>query len=413
MPWSEVTHPVPTVSGKDVQAMLNEKMFALGNEPSAIRELFAYGLARKAEIGADKVFDFSLGNPSVPAPAAVSTAIRELSELPPQQVHGYTPAQGTPIARQTIAENLNNRFGTSYGPDDLYLTSGAAASIDITFHALTNPGDEVCVIAPFFPEYRVWIESCECTCVEVKARESDFQIDVDALAAAITPKTRAIIVNSPNNPVGVVYSRENLEQVAALLKARSEEYGEPIYLISDEPYRELVYGDAVVTWMPDLYDNTIVCYSWSKSFSLPGERIGYVLVPPTVTDARRVYAAVCGAGRALGYVCASSMFQQVITSCIDAPVDTDAYVRNRELLVDGLSKLGYEYIEPQGAFYLWVKSLEPDAKAFSDRAKAHELLIVASDSFGVEGWVRLGYCVAPEVIEGSMPAFAALKAEYE
>lgn len=393
--------------------MLNEKMFALGNEPSAIRELFSYGLARKAEIGADKVFDFSLGNPSIPAPAAIATAMRELSEMPPQDVHGYTPAQGTPIARQTIAENLNTRFGASYGADDLYLTVGAAASIDITFHALTNPGDEICVIAPYFPEYRVWTEACGCTCVEVPARESDFQVDVDALAAAITPKTRAVIVNSPNNPVGVIYSRETLEAVAALLRERSAAYGEPIYLISDEPYRELAYGGAEVSWVPSIYENTIVCYSWSKSFSLPGERIGYILVPPAAADARRVYAAVCGAGRALGYVCASASFQKIITACIDAPVDTAAYEHNRELLTRGLSELGYEYIEPQGAFYLWVKSLEPDAQAFSERAKKHELLIVASDSFGVKGWVRLGYCVAPEVIENSMPAFAALKAEYE
>ncbi|MDO4400264.1 MAG: pyridoxal phosphate-dependent aminotransferase [Coriobacteriia bacterium] len=392
---------------------MNERMYELGAAPSAIRELFAYGLKRKAEIGAENVFDFSLGNPSVPAPDAVAQVMREALELPPMQLHSYSPAQGAPETRAAIADNLNRRFGTAYSPDDLYLTMGAAAALDACITALTNPGDEIIAVAPYFPEYRVWIENAGCTCVEVPARASDFQLDVPALQAAITPKTRAIIVNSPNNPVGTVYTRENLEELAAMLRAEEEKLGAPIYIISDEPYRELAYGDAQVSWVPSIYDDTLVCYSWSKSFSLPGERIGYVLVPPAAADARRVYLAVCGAGRVLGYVCAPTILQKAIAGCVDTPVNVEPYVRNRKLLTDMLDELGYEYIEPAGAFYLWMKALEPDAQAFSNKAREHELLIVASDSFGVGGWVRISYCVADSVITGSRDAFAALKADYE
>ena len=391
---------------------MNERMYELGAAPSAIRELFAYGLKRKAEIGAQNVFDFSLGNPSVPAPDAIADAMRAALELPPMQLHSYSPAQGSPECRNAIAANLNKRFGTEYSADDLYLTMGAAAALDACITALTNPGDEIIVVAPYFPEYRVWVENAGCTCVEVPARASDFQLDVPALAAAVTPKTRAIIVNSPNNPVGTVYTRQNLEELAAMLREKEAELGAPVYVISDEPYRELAYGGAEVSWMPAIYADTIVCYSWSKSFSLPGERIGYVLVPPAAADARRVYLAVCGAGRVLGYVCAPTILQKTIAECIDTPVNVDAYVRNRKLLTDMLDELGYEYIQPDGAFYLWMKALEPDAQAFSDKAKGHELLIVASDSFGVSGWVRVSYCVAEEVIVGSRDAFAALKADY-
>ena len=391
---------------------MNEKMYALGAAPSAIRELFAYGLARKAQIGERNVFDFSLGNPSVPAPDAIAQAMRAALELPPMQLHSYSPAQGSPECRNAIAANLNERFGTSYSGDDLYLTMGAAAALDACITALTNEGDEVIVNAPYFPEYRVWVENAGCTCVEVPARESDFQLDVPAIAAAIGPKTRAIIVNSPNNPVGTVYGRDNLEELAAMLRAKEAELGAPIYVISDEPYRELAYGGTEVSWMPAIYADTLVCYSWSKSFSLPGERIGYVLVPPTAADARRVYLAVCGAGRALGYVCAPTILQKTIAECVGAPVNVEPYIHNRKLLTDMLDELGYDYIEPAGAFYLWMRALEPDAQAFSDKARAHELLIVPSDSFGVGGWVRISYCVAPEVITGSRDAFAALKADY-
>lgn len=393
--------------------MVNEKMHALGVEPSAIRELFAYGLARKAEIGEENVFDFSLGNPSVPAPDAVRTAAQELLGMPAASLHGYSPAQGVPSVRAAVAASLNRRFGTAYSADDLYMTCGAAASLDITFHALVAAeGDEVIVVSPYFPEYKIWIEKTGARCVEVPAREADFQPDIEALRAAITERTRAVVVNSPNNPVGTVYSRESLEALAALLEERSAAFGAPIYLVSDEPYREIAYAGVEVPWVPSVYANTIVCYSYSKSLSLPGERIGWILVPPAAADARDVYAAVCGAGRALGFVCAPVLFQRVIEACVDEPSDVEAYAENRALLCEGLSKLGYEYIEPQGAFYLWVRALEPDAQAFAERAKAHELLLVPSDSFGVKGWVRIGYCVARDVIERSMPAFEALAQEY-
>lgn len=392
--------------------MINEQMLKLGQEPSSIRELFAYGLERKAQIGEDKVFDFSLGNPSVPAPDAVSRAIGDLASLPPATVHGYTPAQGAPAPRAAIAANLNERFGTSYNLNDLYLTCGAAASLNICLKALVCPGDEVVVIAPFFPEYRVWIEGNGAKLVMVPARESDFQIDVPALAAALNDNTKAVIINTPNNPVGVVYTPQILRELASALRDASEKFGHPIYLMSDEPYRELVYGDNVVTWVPSVYQNTIVCYSWSKSLSLPGERIGYILVPPELDGAREVYAAICGAGRVLGFVCAPALFQKVIERCVGEPADVEAYVRNRQLLTSMLDELGYEYIEPQGAFYLWVKALEPDAAAFAEKAKSFELLLVPSDSFGVGGWVRLGYCVSDKVIAGSYDAFKALRAQY-
>ncbi len=392
--------------------MFNETMLQMGQEPSVIRELFAYGVARKAEIGADKVFDFSIGNPSVPAPASVGQALIDLAQQPAAQVHAYTQSAGDPAVRNVVAENLNQRFGTNYAGANIYMTCGAAASLSISLKAVLEGEEEVIVVAPFFPEYRTWIETHGAKLVAVPARESDFQIDLDAMEAAITPRTKAVIINSPNNPVGVVYTRETLEGLAALLNAKQAEYGTTIFLISDEPYRELVYGGVEVPWVPAIYANTIVCYSWSKSLSLPGERVGYILVPNTLDRWEEVFFAVSGAGRALGFVCAPAIFQQVIARCIGEPADLAAYERNRELLTGMLDELGYEYIQPQGAFYLWMRALEPNAKAFSEQAKKHELLIVASDSFGVEGWVRLGYCIAPETITNSRDAFAALKADY-
>ena len=392
--------------------MYNETMYERGNAPSAIRELFAYGMERKAQIGEDKVFDFSIGNPSVPAPDSVAETIRELADMAPAQLHAYSAAQGLESTRTAIAENLNKRFGTHYTADNLYLTMGAAACLSACFTALIEPGDEIIVIAPYFPEYRIWIEFAGGVCVEVPAREDNFQIDLDALEQAITEKTKAVVINTPNNPVGTVYTRETLEGLADVLVQAEQKFDHDIYLISDEPYRELTYG-VEVPWVPAIYPNTLVCYSWSKSLSLPGDRIGYVLVPNEVHDSREVYLAVCGAGRSLGYICAPVFFQRVIERCVDEPTNVEAYAVNREIFTHALDELGYEYIEPDGAFYLWIKALEPDAQAFSNKAKEHELLLVPSVSFGVGGWVRAGYCIDKSTIEHSIPAFAALKADYE
>lgn len=391
--------------------MINEAMYGLGDEPSAIRELFAYGLARKAAIGAENVFDFSIGNPSVPAPAVVRDTLLELLDTDPVTLHAYSPAAGLPEVRQAVAASIAERYGVQATADQVYLTAGAAAALAASIAAVTEPGDEVVVIAPYFPEYRTWVEAAGCTIVEVPAAQPSFQPDIDALAAAIGPRTSAVIINTPNNPVGAVYTRENLEALADLLRAKEAELGRPLYLISDEPYREITYG-IEVPWVPSIYDRTIVCYSYSKALSLPGERIGWVYVSDSADDAQAVAVAVAGAGRALGYVCAPVMLQRVAARCVNEPSDVAAYAENRAILTEGLAALGYEYVEPDGAFYLWVRALEEDAQAFSDRAKQFELLIVPSDSFGVGGWVRLSYCIARDTIERAMPAFKALKESY-
>lgn len=401
---------------------INEQMYTYGASKSSIREIAAYGAARKAEIGADKVFDFSLGNPSIPAPDAVRKSIERLATMPATKLHSYTPANGLPDVRKAIADSLCRRFAKECEPvygkgpvaaaGDLYVTCGAAASLSISLHAIVNPGDEVIVIAPYFPEYRVWIETSGAKCVEVLADQNTFEVDIAALGQAITEKTKAVIIDSPNNPVGAVYSRLNLASVASVLTDASRGIGHTIYLISDEPYREITYG-AEVPWIPAIYAPTIVCYSYSKSLSLPGERIGWVLVPPTNPDHDRLVPAVAGAGRALGFVCAPALFQRVIADCVDCPTDVKSYAENCAALTDGLSKLGYTFIEPQGAFYLWVKSLEPDANAFFERAKKLELLPVPSDSFGCPGWIRVGYCVSLSTIVDSMPAWKKLAAQYK
>lgn len=391
--------------------MINDTMFARGAESSKIREIFSYGLERKAQIGADKVFDYSLGNPSVPAPAAVRASIERSLELPSEELHGYTPAPGLPEARQAVADSLNRRFGTAYTAGDVFMTVGAAASVSMCIHALTNPGEEVIVIAPYFPEYAVWIEKAGATCVEVLADQQTFQVDPEAVAAAITPRTAAVIIDSPNNPTGAVYTRETLEALACVLRAANEGREQPIFLISDEPYREIVYG-AEVPWVPSTYENTVVCYSYSKSLSLPGERVGWVLVPNTCPLASRIMPAVAGAARTLGFVCAPALFQRVVADCVDEPSDVAAYARNRDVLTRALSEYGYTYVEPDGAFYLWVKALEDDAEAFCERAKAYELLPVSSNSFGVPGWFRLGYCIDYDVIVNSLPAWKRLADEY-
>ncbi len=393
--------------------MLNEQMFEYGSKSSVIRELFAYGLERKKIVGEDKVYDFSLGNPSIPAPMEVKKALMELLEEPAEALHGYSPASGDPEVRKTLAESLNRRFGTSYTEDNLYMTVGAAASLRISIQAIANPEDEFITFAPFFPEYSVWVADAQARLLVTPADTKNFQIHFDSLKQMITPKTKGIIINSPNNPSGVVYSEETIQRLALLLEQKQREYQTTIYLITDEPYREIVYDNLSVPYVPRYYNNTILCYSYSKSLSLPGERIGYILTPDEADDAARLKAAIAGAGRALGYVCAPVLFQKAIARCADLKTNISAYEKNRDLLYHGLTSLGYECVRPQGAFYLFVKSPEPDAGAFSERAKKYDLLIVPSDSFGCPGYVRISYCVAEKTIKDALPAFASLIKEYQ
>ena len=393
---------------------VNEKMKGLGTVRSAIRDLFEYGLKRKKEIGADNVFDFSLGNPSVPAPDEVNDTITTLvTGMDSVALHGYTSAVGAEDVREKIAVDIRKRFGAKIGKNDLYMTCGAAASLTITLNALSTPGAEFIAIAPFFPEYRVFSEAAGGTFRVVEADTEKFQIRFDALAETVNERTKAIIVNSPNNPTGVIFTEETLKKLASFLMEKEREYGHPIFLIADEPYRELVYGDQEVPYLPNLYADTVVCYSFSKSLSLPGERIGYIAVPEDNAAHDDLIAAIAGAGRALGYVCAPSLMQHVVAECLGKTADLAVYKENRDLLYNALVSYGYGCVHPDGAFYLFVKSPEPDAKAFAERAKKHELLIVPSDSFGCTGYVRLSYCVATDMIRRSLPAFQALMAEYQ
>ena len=393
--------------------MFNQAMLRLGQNRSVIRDIFEYSKLRSAQIGADKVFDFSLGNPSVPPPPQVGEAIaRLLREADPLLLHGYSSAQGDARVRQVLADSLQRRFGAQVGPDDLYLTSGAAAALAISLKALCLPGDQVVLLAPFFPEYQVFVEAAGAEAVVVPAERQALQIDFAALESLLSPSTRALIVNSPNNPSGVVLTRPVLERLCLLLLEKQEEYGHPIYLIADEPYRELVFDQEEPPYLPNLYDNAIVCYSYSKSLSLPGERIGYVAVPKTVAGHDELYAAVCGAGRALGYVCAPTLFQQVVAACVDVKPDIAAYRRNRDLLYGGLTKYGFRCVRPDGAFYLFMETPEPDAAAFCEKAKEFELLLVPSDSFGCPGFVRIAFCVSEQRIKDSLPAFKALAQSY-
>lgn len=392
--------------------MINEKMRELGARRSSIRELFEYGKRRKAEIGEDSVFDFSLGNPSVPSPDGVGNElIRLLTEEDSIRLHGYTSAQGDGAARAAIAEDLGKRYGARVDPEMIYMTCGAAAALTIALNALVCEGEEVIVNAPYFPEYKVFAEAAGGVLRVVNTTER-LMPDVEALSAAINERTAAVILNSPNNPSGAVVDEECLTALAELLRKKSEEYSHPIYLISDEPYRELVYGDVKVPFVANYYEETVVCYSFSKSLSLPGERIGYVMVSPSVTDCEAVYHAIAGAGRSLGFVCAPSLLQKAIPALLSQTVDTSVYDKNRRLLYGALTEYGFEAIRPSGAFYLFVKTPEPDSRAFCERAKGYELLIVPGDDFGSPGYARISYCVATEVIERSLPAFRALAESY-
>ena len=394
----------------------NQKMFGLGSKRSIIREIFEYSKARAKEIGADKVFDFSLGNPSVPAPKEVDETIKRLLDTKNSVLlHGYTSAQGDLNTRTVIANRINEKFGVGISPNLIYMTCGAAASLSICLKAVIEEGegDECIVFAPFFTEYRVFIENAGGKLVISQPEPKTFQVDVKDFEAKINEKTKAVIINSPNNPSGVVYSKETVKALCEVLERKSKEYGRVIYLIADEPYRELVYSGVDVPYLMNYYKNTLVCYSFSKSLSLPGERIGYIAVCPEMDEAQNIYLAVCGAGRSLGYVCAPSLFQQVIAECIDARVNVEAYKENRDILYDNLTSYGYECVKPDGAFYLFVKALEEDAYAFYERAKKHEILVVPCDDFGVKGYVRIAYCTARERVVGALPAFKALAKEYE
>ena len=384
----------------------NEKMYGLGSKRSVIREIFEYSKKRAAEIGADKVFDFSLGNPSVEPPKAISDTIMALlSEGDSTLLHGYTSAQGDANVRGAIAQSIEKRHGVKMSPNLIYMTCGAAASLTVSLKAVMNEGEECIVFAPFFTEYRVFVENAGGKLVVSTPMEKTFQVDLADFESRITPATKAVIVNSPNNPSGVVYSEETVRGICEILKRKSAELGHVIYLIADEPYRELVYGEVQVPYLMNYYDNTFVCYSYSKSLSLPGERIGYIAVCPAMQDAQKLYLAVCGAGRSLGFVCAPSLFQQVVGRNVDTTVNVDVYKQNRDLLLDNLTAYGYECVKPDGAFYLFVKALEKDAAAFCERAKKHEILVVPCDDFGVEGYIRIAYCVDKGRIERALPAF--------
>lgn len=394
--------------------MFNEKMYALGSKRSVIREIFEYCKTRAAQIGADKVFDFSIGNPSVEPPKEIENAIKDLLEnRSPVSLHGYTSAQGDLGVRVAIAKEINERFSAGVNENNIYMTCGAAASLTISLRALMNEGDECVVFAPFFTEYRVFIENAGGKVVVSTPMAKTFQIDVCDFESKVNENTKAVIMNSPNNPSGVVYSEDTIKAVCAVLERKQAEFGHPIYLIADEPYRELVFGDITVPYLMNYYDNTLVCYSYSKALSLPGERIGYIAVCPRATDSQSVYLAVCGAGRSLGYVCAPSLFQQVIKNTIGAKVDVNIYKENRDILLSALTEYGYECVQPDGAFYLFVKALESDAYKFFEKAKSKEILVVPCDDFGVSGYVRIAYCVDKQRIVNALPAFKALAEEYK
>ena len=393
---------------------LNQRMVSLGTQRSVIRELFEFGKLKAAEIGAENVFDFSIGNPSVPSPVEVNkTVIKLIQETDPVILHGYTSAQGDAEARKLLADSVNSRFHTAFGPDNFYFTVGAAAALCCCLNGLCNPGDEVIVFAPYFPEYKVFIEGAGARMSLIPADTSSFQIDFEKLETSVTEHTKAVIVNSPNNPCGVVYSEETIKKLAEVLTEKSNEYGHPIYLIADEPYREIVFDHTVVPYLPKYYNNTLVCYSWSKSLSLPGERLGYVLVPDEVEDHELVYAAVAGAGRSLGYVNAPGLFQRVCALCADLTADITIYETNRNLLYNGLKELGFEVVKPDGTFYIFPGTLEEDDIAFCERAKEYNLLIVPGTGFGCPGHTRISYCVPTQRIERALTAFKNLADSYK
>lgn len=393
--------------------MINPKMQSLGARRSSIRELFEYGKKRRAIVGEDQVFDFSLGNPSVPAPDEVNGELHRLLDTENSvSLHGYTSGEGDISVRQCIANYINEKYEEEVTPECLYMTVGASAAITITLKALALEGEEVISVVPCFPEYRVFVENSGSTFVPVPCKD-DFSLDVEAIRSAINENTAAVMINSPNNPSGVVYSEESIIELSEMMDEMSKKIGKTIYLISDEPYRELVYDGAKVPFVTKYYKNTIICYSYSKSLSIPGERIGYILVSPRIEDFADVISAIRGAGRSLGFVCAPSMLQKLIAGCLGKTADISVYDKNRQLLVASLTEYGYEVIKPQGAFYLFIKSPSGNGVEFSERAKAMDILIVPSDDFGKSGYARLSYCVETEMIERALPKFKKLIEGYK
>ncbi len=394
--------------------MIVRKMLALGKSASAIRTIAAYGDKRRSEIGCENVFDFSIGNPSVPAPDKVKNTLIELLRSEESlALHGYTASPGAMAARKAVAAQESKRAGYEIPSDSIYLTCGAASSLSIVMSALVSEGEKVAVLAPFFPEYRVFAENAGAELIVVPPAGDDMQPFMAAFENAVEQGVAAVIINSPNNPSGAILSEQTLRVMAKILKVAEEEQGRSIYLVSDEPYRELVYGDVTVPFVPNIYHNTLVCYSYSKSLSLPGERIGYIMVPPCVKDSGDVFAAVCGAGRALGYVCAPSLMQHMLAKCADVRPDITSYAKNRDTLYDALSSMGFACVKPDGAFYLFIKAPGGDsASEFCEKAKGFEILLVPSDSFGVEGYARLAYCVSEKTVEASLPAFKKLAEAY-
>ena len=390
--------------------MLNNTMYELGAMRSCIRELFEYGLRQAKAVGKENVFDYSLGNPSIPAPALVNESIRDIVENENTlQVHGYTSAAGYDGVRKAVADDLNVRFQAGVRPENLFFTCGAAPALVSVLKALiTGPEAEILTVAPFFPEYRPFTEANGGKFTVVPPDMEHFQINFEALEAAVNANTQSVIINSPNNPSGVVYTRETLERLAAILRAKGEAFGHPIYLIADEPYRELVYGGVQAPWVPAIYENTVVCYSWSKSLSLPGERIGYVLVPDACADAEALYCAVAGAARICGHVCPPSLLQRVVARCVTQMPDLAAYDENRTLLYRELSRMGYHMAKPDGAFYLFIQAPDGDSEAFSEKAKQKNLLVVPGTSFGCREYFRICYCVSNDMIRRSLPVFAEL-----
>ena len=388
--------------------MINQTAYELGTNSCIIRDLATYGRARAEVVGEENVYDYTIGNPSIPTPVEVDDTIRAiLQDTPSLAIHSYTSAAGDVATRKAIADDLNARFNAGAEADDLFLGCGAAPELTAVLYALYRPGAEILAIAPYFTEYKPFVEACGCVFKVVPPDVPNFQIRLDRLEAMLTPNTAAIIVNSPNNPSGVVYSAETLQALAELLERKSKEYGHTIYIIADEPYRELAYG-VEVPFVPNIYPNTVVCYSYSKSLSLPGERIGYIYVPKQAAQSRELYIAIGGGARAMGHICAPSLWQKVIARCAHLRPDLTVYDRNRRALYEGLTAMGYEMARPDGAFYLFVKAPGGDANAFSEKAKAMDLLLVPGDDFGCPGYLRLCYCVSYDKIQRSLPIFKKL-----